>query len=280
MMKIIEPSVELWRQGSNPEAHIAHCARVCYAKDVGDDRKLCSQLRKNGHWSMFRHESVYAITKEPDFNEAIMVLHEYEKCPYIQIKQCGTNYYIATNGHFMLDHRLEGIAELINRNKVSWQVFDHTKIGHSMMRYTFSIVTQISTSRELDRMSPNNISEQSTRYVDLREGVIVRPHWINKQIADIWNRNMLTYSTPEAAYLSAVDYGLNEYTFLVENDVKRQDARGVLPLDTATHVVYTYSVDEWKHLIELRTGKRAHPNCQIIAGLVKEQLKNLGYDFG
>lgn len=33
------------------------------------------------------------------------------------------------------------------------------------MRYTFRVTTQISTSRELNRVSPNNIAEQSTRYV-------------------------------------------------------------------------------------------------------------------
>lgn len=29
----------------------------------------------------------------------------------------------------------------------------------------FKVTTQISTSRELNRVSPNNIAEQSTRYV-------------------------------------------------------------------------------------------------------------------
>lgn len=34
-----------------------------------------------------------------------------------------------------------------------------------MMRYTFCVDTQISTSRELNRVSPNNIAEMSTRYI-------------------------------------------------------------------------------------------------------------------
>lgn len=46
-----------------------------------------------------------------------------------------------------------------------------------MMRYTFCIVTQISTSRELNRVSPNNIAEQSTRYV-YENNTICRPHWL------------------------------------------------------------------------------------------------------
>lgn len=44
-----------------------------------------------------------------------------------------------------------------------------------MMRYTFCVDTQISTSRELNRVSPNSIAEKSTRYV-YEDGTICRPH--------------------------------------------------------------------------------------------------------
>jgi thymidylate synthase ThyX len=42
-----------------------------------------------------------------------------------------------------------------------------------MMRYTFCVDTQISTSRELNRVSPNSIAEKSTRYV-YEDGSICR----------------------------------------------------------------------------------------------------------
>ena len=62
----------------------------------------------------------------------------------------------------------------------------------------------------------------------------------------------------------------------------RQDARGVLPLDTATICAYTYSASEWRHIIDLRyygiTGK-PHPNAEIIAGMIRKELIKLGYDF-
>lgn len=31
-MKIIEPKVELWKQGDDAKAHVAKCARVCYGR--------------------------------------------------------------------------------------------------------------------------------------------------------------------------------------------------------------------------------------------------------
>ena len=64
--------------------------------------------------------------------------------------------------------------------------------------------------------------------------------------------------------------------------MQRQDARGVLPLDTATKCVYTYSIDEWRNIIDLRyygTTGAPHPNAKIIAGMIREQLIELGYDF-
>ena len=62
----------------------------------------------------------------------------------------------------------------------------------------------------------------------------------------------------------------------------RQDARGVLPIDTATKCAYTYSIEEWRHIIDLRyygtTGK-PHPNAKIITGMIRDKLINLGYNF-
>lgn len=36
-MKIIEPKVELWKQGDDSKAHVARCARVCYGRTNGND---------------------------------------------------------------------------------------------------------------------------------------------------------------------------------------------------------------------------------------------------
>jgi hypothetical protein len=60
-MKIVEPFVELWKQGDDVKAHVAKCARVCYGKESGNDNVTINTLLKKHHWSMFRHESVYVI---------------------------------------------------------------------------------------------------------------------------------------------------------------------------------------------------------------------------
>ena len=68
----------------------------------------------------------------------------------------------------------------INKYQISFEEIKQIKpIWDKYLRYTFCVVTQISTSRELNRVSPNNISEQSTRYV-YEDGTICQPHWLEE----------------------------------------------------------------------------------------------------
>jgi len=282
-MRIIEPKVELWQQ-DDPIVHVARCARVCYGSPTEGKstvQDLYDRLLKAKHNSMFRHESVYAII--PKDEDSTFDLKPFYYCPYIDITIDANEYYIATNRNFIIDYKDKSIAWLIDNFKVTPEEFANTEVGWNMMRYTFHITTQISTSRELNRVSPNNIAEKSTRYVH-EDGTIVRPHWLNPLWNNIVNeqgyppKEIFLHDSNAFAYLVGVNQGFISYKRLIEKGFKRQDARGVLPLDTATEVVYTYSVDEWKHIIALRSAKNAHPNAQIIANAIKESLEMLGYD--
>lgn len=278
-MKIIEPFVELWKQEDDPKAHVAKCARVCYGKESGNDDVTINTLLKKHHWSMFRHESVYAIipVHERELKDyPLLVLSN----PYIKTHTYNGNVYVATNGQFILDKLYPKFIELINMYRVTEDEFSNTEFGFDMMRYTFCVITQISTSRELNRASPNNISEQSTRYV-YENGSICRPYWVSTIEAEMFNKdNNVNLDDGIELFLSECNNSFNTYKFLIDQyNFSRQDARGVLPLDTATKCVYTYSIDEWKHIIKLRTDKAAHPNAQIIANMIKNELENLGYEF-
>lgn len=287
-MKIIEPKVELWQQGNDAKAHVARCARVCYSRTSGNDEATIKRLINDEHWSMFRHGTYYMIANDSDktletiiinYANTIGFSYHYEKHVY----------YITVNGNWVLDHKTQ--FGYLSKYIVPIEDFRNTEIGFHMMRYTFCVDTQISTSRELNRVSPNSIAEKSTRYV-YEDGSICRPHWLNgyyickdivgrydvykdgKRDTDI-NHKVLTY-------IESCDFSFAKYKYLVEAGLHRQDARGVLPLDTATRCIYTYSVREWRHIIDLRyygTTGTPHPNCIIIAGMIRDNLMELGYDF-
>lgn len=285
-MKIIEPSVGLWKQGDDVKAHVAKCARVCYGKETGNDDVTINTLLKKHHWSMFRHESVYVIG---EFTSRLAIaLERYSNNPYINWTFHNNKLYIATNGNFCLDlkeqQEVNAHAQVfltyINYYRVSEDTFFNNEIGYNMMRYTFCVITQISTSRELNRVSPNNIAEQSTRYV-YENGNICRPHWISSEEAEAFNKdNNVDLDEAMNIYLKSCERDFEEYHMLVDKyKINRQDARGVLPIDTATKCIYTYSINEWKHIIKLRSDSTAHPNAQIISNMIKKELEELGYEF-
>lgn len=279
-MEIIEPNVELI-ENKDSIAHVARCARVCYGKETGNDELTVGNLMQNEHYSMFRHDTKYYIIPESQCNISIKDLYTNisngNTICGIDIKYSNRFYYVVINGNYFIDHN--NFCSLIRNYKVSDKEFENTEIGYSMMRYTFLITTQISTSRELNRVSPNNIAEQSTRYV-LEDGVICRPHWITEDdIERYFKFESYNVTDNTCHYLSSCEDSFVSYKCLVNRGVKKQDARGVLPLDTATKVIYTYSVDEWRHIINLRADKAAHPNAQIIANMIKDKLIELGYGF-
>lgn len=285
-MKIIEPSVELWLQ-EDVTAHIARCARICYGRDSGNDFVLCNNLLHNKHWSMFRHESVYAIIPEKDtYNLWHKVMNEYMNCPYIDWICFENKYYISTNGNFLLDIKKYNsvLYKWLTQYRVDALTFNNIHpLVSNLMRYTFKVTTQISTSRELNRVSPNNIAERSTRYV-YEDGTICRPHWMTINEANEFNNNhQAGMTTIGRNYINSCIQSFGTYKDLIEiNGLNRQDARGVLPIDTATVCAYTYSVKEYRAILDLRyygtTGK-PHPNARIIAGMIRNELIDLGYDF-
>lgn len=280
-MKIIEPSVEYWKQ-EDVIKHVARCARVCYKREKGNDEVTYNNLIENKHWSMFRHATFYFViprSKVPDWIRYYYIAIQNEaNIIGIDIKFDYNYYYVVTNGNWNLDH--QRLIDTIIDYKVEDKEFNNYYFTRIMMRYTFKITTQISTSRELNRVSPNSIAEQSTRYV-YEDGTICRPHWMTEEEADILNNisdDTFISKVKHLHYINSTKSSFDRYKLLIEHKMPRQDARGVLPLDTATEVVYTYGLSEWRHIIELRAdAKHAHPNAVIIANMIKKELNYLGY---
>ena len=286
-MKIIEPNVELWQQGEDKVAHVARCARVCYGRESGNDEALYGGLERRNHLSMYRHETYYAAINTVDKRSLVFeALAGYQHCPYINYVTFKGKTYIVTNGNFIRDISKSNpvLFHLIYNNQITPKEAEQIEpIWEHFMRYTFYVVTQISTSRELNRVSPNNIAEQSTRYV-YEDGTICRPYWMTKEEANEFNNNhQAGMTTVGRNYINSCIQSFGTYKDLIEiNGMHRQDARGTLPLDTATVCAYTYSIKEWRAILDLRyygTTGQPHPNAKIIAGMIREELIKLGYEF-
>lgn len=265
-MQILEPKVESWLQNDTID-HIARCARVCYASNSNkNNAKLCEGLWNNKHYSMFRHAGVYYIIPEK--------LQVPDKA-YIGavVKLVGYNYYVSANeqsAREYWDYRYKKYRISIAEAE-SNEVF----VKYKMLRFTLCIETGIDITREFNRKSPNNIAEQSTRYVDFNKklGICFKQcHWMYNM--SIWKYCLtrIMLKTCELFYkIARSKYGLN---------LPPQDARFILPLDTMSKVVYTYTVAEWEYIVNMRlwdwTGK-AHPDAKIVGQFIYDELVKLGY---
>lgn len=265
-MQIVEPKVESWLQNTVIE-HVARCARVCYASDrTTNDIKMCKSLWNNKHRSMFRHAGIYYIIPEkiqisPKAyigSEVILVEH---------------NYYVSANEQSAREY---WDARYIKYRIPIYKAFKNEVFKkHKMLRFTLCIETGIDITREFNRKSPNNIAEQSTRYVDFIKKVGIRfkkCHWMPK--CNLYQTILYKFmlKTCEWFYkIARSKYGLN---------LPAQDARFILPLNTMSKVVYTYTVAEWEYIVNMRlwdwTGK-AHPDAKIIGQLIYDELEKLGY---
>lgn len=266
-MEIVKPKVELWRYEGDESSHIAKCARVCYAsKNSSINNKFVDNLWKNNHRSMYRHVGVYYIIPEK-----LQLPHKaFIDCC---IKLVGTKYYVSTNRQTALEYfdkysKYEISYEKAVNNEIFWR--------EKMIRYTFCIETGIDITREFNRKSPNNIAEQSTRYVDFIKKIGIkfkRCHWMDGLSTWKWCLVRLMTKTSELFYkISRSKYGLN---------LPPEDARWILPLDTMSKVVYTYTVKDWERIINMRvfdwTGK-AHKDAKIIGEQILECLQVEGYN--
>lgn len=132
-----------------------------------------------------------------------------------------------------------------------------------------------------------SISEQSTRYCNYSkdkfngEVTYVIPQWaknITSESVNGWDNKQTGTSEctlAEKVFLSILANDEAVYLQLIEQGKKPQEARDALPLATATTVMYTGFVSDWKHFFELRTSVGAHPDARAIAIPLMEEFEKL-----
>ena len=284
-MKFTEPQVE-WLQQTSLIRHIARVGRICYKakgkqpeEDMSEeevkafiqkrDEERCKGFWESGHRSMYRHGTCYFFLPNekglPNYIWAYL-----NASPYIDYATKNHKVWISTNIQFLLENK--NMMDALSPYDVSEDEFIdkaqkyECEEAFTLIRMTLVVTTQISTSRELNRTSPNSIAEQSTRYCNMEKkgGVqIARPHW--HDAGTRWQR--MVYGL----VCRVCEWGYNR---LLKSGLKPQDARGVLPLDTYTVVAYTYTLSEWSHILDLRyhgTTGTPHPNAKIIG----EKIRNI-----
>ena len=184
MIKVVNPSVELWKQdGYTLDAifkHIARCARICYqstpknngesdydflkrtilrGKDIKD---ITTEDIPKLHLSVFEHGTVYLAIP-------FKCLKKEENIPLIDvINSSYSRYFITGHNDFENYYHVVTNMRVIIENK-AFMAFNYMddisdSFNYNFKRVTLSMTTDIGASRELNRHRANSVSEESTRY--------------------------------------------------------------------------------------------------------------------
>lgn len=293
MIKVVNPSVEIWKQDDySLDAiwkHIARCTRVAYqstsknenedayeflkrtifkGKDVLNER-LTKEDILSMHLSCCEHATVHL--KIPMVDICIGQTSRFIDQPYSRVKKYDRYCYVVTNMRVLLE----------NHWTDSLKYIDNTPNNpYYVPRTTICFITDIGASRELNRHRVNSIVEESTRYCAYDKGkfgngiTVAKLPWIPEVDPEndghdykegFFNDNeIFNDETIEEQYTdnwNAVDwffYGLQicdlVYRKTRELGWTAQQAREILPLNTKTQVVHTAFDDDWNHYIDLRSN--------------------------
>lgn len=295
-MKIVDPKVEGIKdfEGvNNFYKAVARAARICYASDKTDnDKELCERLIKSGHYSPFEHAIIYLWNNEvmKYTGEKYMWLqYIYRGClshKYI-VHRCYKNgindTQLAINGRIIVElaeeyHQhnpdtftiaiIDGFLEQA-KQAVKYIPLPEIPLPEPVFK-SFIVDTSIGCTREMNRHHNNfYICEQSTRYCNFSkdkfdsEVSFNKPYWYDE--ASIPKQNAWEFAMRQAEY----NYLNNQYNFDID------EIRGMLPLDTHTRAIYTATIEEWRHFIDMRyegtTGK-PHGDIKEIAKQIKDKI--------
>ena len=117
-----------------------------------------------------------------------------------------------------------------------------------------------SFTHQIVRHRMASFSQQSQRYVSEEQFHIVIPPSIRE------NDEAL------ALYNECMETCRQAYRKLKEMEIRKEDARFVLPNAVESEIVVTANFREWRHIISLRKGKSAQWEIREISRLILEKL--------
>lgn len=193
-------------------------------------------------------------------NPSVTILHSTPN-PEQVIERAGRICY-KSEDRITEDSHVAFIRMLMDPARKHESVLEHASAG-------FLIVCDRGISHELVRHRIASYSQESTRYCNYGKGkfgqeiTVVRPIGIKEQTEahDDWAMAMRDAE--------------HHYLCLLEQGTSPQVARSVLPTCLKTEVVMTANLREWRHFLTLRLSPAAHPDMQIIAQLIRDELFGL-----
>ena len=142
-------------------------------------------------------------------------------------------------------------------------------IEHSQLSVKFIVDRAI--ANELVRHRLASYCQESSRYCNYskdkfyNEIKVIEPEELLPRNSTDYNIWWVSCKNAEEAYMT-----------MISNGVKPEIARSVLPLSTATEIIMTANIREWRNMLKLRSSHnmRAHPQMRSICDSLLAELKS------
>jgi thymidylate synthase ThyX len=238
---------------------IERAGRVAYKTEdkITEDswQKFLKMLKERGHWAVFNQGTVYLRFNPAKEMEAWKKLKETK--PWTKWTKDADWVNVTTNfrvilqldlGDFMEKYWTEPDASFYRRIGSHWVC--SRLVSHQLVRHRIF-----------------NFLMESQRYCNYSKGkfgaelTFIQPCF--------WDERGTEYKR----WLAACGFSEKEYLGLLENGSTPQEARSILPNSLKTELVLTGVQKDWKHFLNLRCAKSAHPQAREVALMANELFK-------
>lgn len=289
-MEIVQQSHEVWGQCptdmTESVAWIERAGRICWATESTGDP--ISFFRKvvlvRNHGSVAEHSNMVFKIDERNRLRSLFpqIVHVFWFTPYIQVMECEGSVYAYGNLRSWIEWMRAGGLDLNNLNilefpeqvvtRIQKQIYAITlrkdivtcinekeQIPFSIRRYTVWIETDRAVLAEITRhRNDTAFSVRSQRFCDESNLRVIHPEWLLGTDKTAGN----------AIFVKAMQQAEKNYNDLRAAGLRKEQARVVLPNQTATTLAMSAYKDQWLTIFKLRTAKSAYtPIRQLTSGI-------------
>lgn len=281
-MRLIESSVTIIPQDPGLEGIYKQCelaGRTAYKSEdritEGSAKKFVEALMKLNHGAVLEHGTVYLKVSHTSpvadewYMEKMRVVTFYAKNKYSKYKRI-------TEDHFHIDNYITtNLRVLLENNRLDDLQYLCEPTEYHEKRITVKFICSRSIAQEITRHRVFSFLMESQRYVAYNkdkfggEITYIIPDWVKLRMNDLSQSDFDQCADDcVLTWLESLRNSESDYMYLIEEGLKAEEARSVLPNDCKTELVMTGFISDWKHFFDLRaldkTGK-AHPDVKALA---------------
>jgi len=279
-MELINQKSIIWGQTPSDKNEsilwIERAGRTCYRSEdkivEGSGQKFVENIWKRKHYSVLEHSNIVLRTKNKS-KFPIMTLLRIKgifDSPFFNF--CIDKDYIYIGGNWRawieFNNRYNNsltINDLPNKLiSEEYEFVEKDDIPNEVKIITVEFITSRDVTHELVRHRPASYSQESQRYVRYGDITFIKPWWYDD-----------TFRANQEDFLDAMLDAEEHYKYLIDHSQRPEEARAVLPNATATKIIMSAVVPEWKHVFNLRTSKAAYPQIRrLLSHVLTDFIQN------